>query len=185
MNWLFCLKWDPSELQERHEKGVFRAAHPHIPFLSQCLPPGSYLISVPLAPAIHPIQQCWQHTYIINLHSVRETVVSILPEWINFSETFRLSCLFCSWPLLWLYQYAPRYLKCSTTLMSPSSPRGTFGIGKLCSAAVQVAKFHISILVNHHQTHFAILLTYGLGYFCRTHPIFLEKSNVIYIHGIV
>ena len=34
-----CLKWDPCELQERHEKGVFRAAHPHTPFLGQC-PPG-------------------------------------------------------------------------------------------------------------------------------------------------
>ena len=29
---LFCLKWDLCELQERHEKGVFRAAHPHTPF---------------------------------------------------------------------------------------------------------------------------------------------------------
>ena len=32
--------WDPCEWQERREKGVFRAAHPHTPFLSQC-PPGS------------------------------------------------------------------------------------------------------------------------------------------------
>ena len=39
VNWLFCLKWDPCELQERREKGVFRAAHPHTPFLGQC-PPG-------------------------------------------------------------------------------------------------------------------------------------------------
>ena len=29
----FCLKWDSCELQERREKGVFRAAHPHTPFL--------------------------------------------------------------------------------------------------------------------------------------------------------
>ena len=39
MNWLFCLKWDPCERKERREKGVFRAAHPHTPFLGQC-PPG-------------------------------------------------------------------------------------------------------------------------------------------------
>ena len=39
MNWLFCLKWDPCERQERREKGVFRAAHPHTPILGQC-PPG-------------------------------------------------------------------------------------------------------------------------------------------------
>ena len=39
VNWLFCLKWDPCERQERREKGVFRAAHPHTPFLGQC-PPG-------------------------------------------------------------------------------------------------------------------------------------------------
>ena len=39
VNWLFCLKWDPCELQERREKGVFRTAHPHTPFLGQC-PPG-------------------------------------------------------------------------------------------------------------------------------------------------
>ena len=39
MNWLFCLKWDPCERQERREKGVFRAAHPHTPFQDQC-PPG-------------------------------------------------------------------------------------------------------------------------------------------------
>ena len=41
MNWLFCLKWDPCELQERREKGVFRAAHPRTPFLGQC-PPGEW-----------------------------------------------------------------------------------------------------------------------------------------------
>ena len=35
---LFCLKWDPCERQERREKGVFRAAHPHTPFLGQCPP---------------------------------------------------------------------------------------------------------------------------------------------------
>ena len=35
----FCLKWDPCELQERHEKGVFRATHPRTPFLGQ-YPPG-------------------------------------------------------------------------------------------------------------------------------------------------
>ena len=40
VNWLFCLKWDPCERQERREKGVFRAAHPHTPFLGQCPPPG-------------------------------------------------------------------------------------------------------------------------------------------------
>ena len=34
-----CLKWDPCERQERREKGVFRAAHPHTPFLGQCPPP--------------------------------------------------------------------------------------------------------------------------------------------------
>ena len=39
VNWLFCLKWDPCERQERREKGVFRAAHPHTPFLGQCPPP--------------------------------------------------------------------------------------------------------------------------------------------------
>ena len=33
---LFCLKWDPCELWQRREKGVFRAAHPHTPFLGQC-----------------------------------------------------------------------------------------------------------------------------------------------------
>ena len=44
MNWLFCLKWDPCELQERREKEVFRAAHPHTPFLGQC-PPGNYLVA--------------------------------------------------------------------------------------------------------------------------------------------
>ena len=38
VNWLFCLKWDPCELQERRDKGVFRAAHPHTPFLGQCPP---------------------------------------------------------------------------------------------------------------------------------------------------
>ena len=43
VNWLFCLKWDPCERQERREKGVFRAAHPHTPFLGQCPPgPGPY-----------------------------------------------------------------------------------------------------------------------------------------------
>ena len=36
---LICLKWDPCERQERHEKGVFRAAHPHTPLLGQCPPP--------------------------------------------------------------------------------------------------------------------------------------------------
>ena len=35
---LFCLKWDPCELRERLEKGVFRAAHPHTRFLGQCQP---------------------------------------------------------------------------------------------------------------------------------------------------
>ena len=39
MNWLFSLKWDPCERQERREKGVFRVAHPHTPFLGQCPPP--------------------------------------------------------------------------------------------------------------------------------------------------
>ena len=39
MNWLFGLKWDPCERQERREKGIFRAAHPHTPFLGQCPPP--------------------------------------------------------------------------------------------------------------------------------------------------
>ena len=38
-NWHFCLKWDPCELQEGREKAVFRAAHPHTPFLGQCPPP--------------------------------------------------------------------------------------------------------------------------------------------------
>ena len=42
VNWLlsfiFCLKWDPCELRERHEKGVFRAANPHTLFLGQCPP---------------------------------------------------------------------------------------------------------------------------------------------------
>ena len=33
------LIWDPCELRERREKGVFRAAHPHTPFLGQ-YPPG-------------------------------------------------------------------------------------------------------------------------------------------------
>ena len=33
------LEMDPCERQERREKGVFRAAHPHTPFLGQC-PPG-------------------------------------------------------------------------------------------------------------------------------------------------
>ena len=33
-----CLKWDPCELQERREKGVSRAAHPHTLFLGQCPP---------------------------------------------------------------------------------------------------------------------------------------------------
>ena len=45
VNWLFCLKWNPCELQERREKGVFRAAHPHTPFLSQC-PPVSLVFSI-------------------------------------------------------------------------------------------------------------------------------------------
>ena len=39
VNWLFCLKWDPCELQERRERGVFKAAHPHTPFLGQFPPP--------------------------------------------------------------------------------------------------------------------------------------------------
>ena len=34
--WTDPFAWDPCELQERHEKGVFRAAHPHTPFLGQC-----------------------------------------------------------------------------------------------------------------------------------------------------
>ena len=38
VNWLFCLKWNPCERQERREKGVFRAAQPHTPFLGQCPP---------------------------------------------------------------------------------------------------------------------------------------------------
>ena len=38
VNWHFCLKWDPCDLQERREKGVFRAAHPHTPFLGQYPP---------------------------------------------------------------------------------------------------------------------------------------------------
>ena len=46
VNWLFCLKWDPCERQERREKGVFRAAHPHTPFLGQCPPPGMCLQQV-------------------------------------------------------------------------------------------------------------------------------------------
>ena len=41
VNWLFCLKWDPCERQERREKGVFRAAHLHTPFLGQCPPGGT------------------------------------------------------------------------------------------------------------------------------------------------
>ena len=41
VNWLFCLKWNPCERQERREKWVFRAAHPHTPFLGQC-PPGKW-----------------------------------------------------------------------------------------------------------------------------------------------
>ena len=36
VNRLFCLKWDPCEPQERHEKRVFRVAHPHVPFLGRC-----------------------------------------------------------------------------------------------------------------------------------------------------
>ena len=32
------LEMDPCELQERRTKGVFRAAHPHTPFLGQCPP---------------------------------------------------------------------------------------------------------------------------------------------------
>ena len=40
MNRLFCSKWDPCELQEKHEKGVVRAAHPHTTFLGQCPFPG-------------------------------------------------------------------------------------------------------------------------------------------------
>ena len=36
VNCLFCLKWDPCELKERCEKGVFSAAHPHTAFLVQC-----------------------------------------------------------------------------------------------------------------------------------------------------
>ena len=38
LNWGYCLKWDPCELRERREKGVFRAAHPRTPFLGQCPP---------------------------------------------------------------------------------------------------------------------------------------------------
>ena len=34
------LKWDLCELQERREKGLFRAAHTHTPFLGQCPPQG-------------------------------------------------------------------------------------------------------------------------------------------------
>ena len=33
---LFYLKWDPCELRERCEKGIFRDAHSHAPFLGQC-----------------------------------------------------------------------------------------------------------------------------------------------------
>ena len=34
VNWLLfiCLKWDPCKLQERYEKGVSTAAHPHTLF---------------------------------------------------------------------------------------------------------------------------------------------------------
>ena len=35
VNWLLCLKWGPCELQERREKGVFKAAYPHTPYLGQ------------------------------------------------------------------------------------------------------------------------------------------------------
>ena len=37
---LFCLKWDPCKLQEKHEKRGFQGAHPHTFFLGQCLSPG-------------------------------------------------------------------------------------------------------------------------------------------------
>ena len=47
VNWLFCLKWDPCERQERREKGVFRAAHPHTRFLGQCPPPPPGTLIVP------------------------------------------------------------------------------------------------------------------------------------------
>ena len=41
-----CLKWNPCERQERREKGVFRAAHPHTPFLGQCPPPPGDVLSL-------------------------------------------------------------------------------------------------------------------------------------------
>ena len=63
MNGLFCLKWDPCERQKRREKGVFRAAHPHTPFLGQCPPPGNLCFlcgSNFKFPAAHPQQnQSW------------------------------------------------------------------------------------------------------------------------------
>ena len=46
MNWHFCLKWDLCKLKARREKGVFRAAHPHTPFLGQC-PPGYFCLRLP------------------------------------------------------------------------------------------------------------------------------------------
>ena len=65
------LKWDPCERQDRREKGVFRAAHPHTPFLGQC-PPGSPLpiiISKRLCHAVpgtepHAHFLFWNHTSI-------------------------------------------------------------------------------------------------------------------------
>ena len=45
-----CLKWDPCELQERREKGVFRAAHPPYP-LSRSLPSGLISPLWPLSPS--------------------------------------------------------------------------------------------------------------------------------------
>ena len=65
VNWSFCLKWDPCELHERCEKGVFRAAHPHAPFLGQSPPPPRK--------AVHTFSTFWIKLWIEILQEKHES----------------------------------------------------------------------------------------------------------------
>ena len=75
----FCLKWDPCERQERREKGVFRAAHPHTPFLGQC-PPGVYHLNMLQSGGINVFKK-----WLIPKHSFYRWLFLVywLQEWAN------------------------------------------------------------------------------------------------------
>ena len=62
---LFCLKWDPCELRERHEKGVFRQ-HIPIPSLSSIV--------------WYSCTSIWDTKYMFSMVSFHDKVIHILEQ---------------------------------------------------------------------------------------------------------